>query len=249
MRDDSAAVRYRVEPGPPCVFGEATVSGLEDVEPEVVRREVAFTPGEPFEQELLDKTRRNLDALRLFRSVRLIEDESESERSTWNRARGRRAHEVMSGGHTRREGVRGIEGWATQLSRRRAPLGFPAHIRSSSPIAVDFRSPNSPRNKRMRLVFLQSRPTTTRTICSRPAIPAWMGPSLRPDELNFYRARTTHDRRPAQLRLALPDADPSGRSCPAFGFGIRHNAPKLVNPNGAASRARIDTSGWRSAAT
>src|SRR4029450_97352 len=113
VREDTAAVRYHVEPGPPCIFGDVTVSGLQDVEQDVVLREVAFRPGEPFQQSLLDKTRKNLDALRLFRSVRLIEDDSGAETVDIDiaLAEGER-HEVRFGvGYETEEGVRGIAGW------------------------------------------------------------------------------------------------------------------------------------------
>src|SRR5206468_3103559 len=74
VRRDAAAVTYRVESGPPSVFGEVRVSGAETVGEAVVRREVAFEPGQPFKQSLLERTRSNLVALRLFRSIRITED-------------------------------------------------------------------------------------------------------------------------------------------------------------------------------
>src|SRR5438128_3552041 len=73
---DEARVVYRLESGPPCVFGETRITGTKSVDPAVPRRELAFAPGEPFKQSLLDRTRQNLVALNLFRAVRIEEDKS-----------------------------------------------------------------------------------------------------------------------------------------------------------------------------
>lgn len=68
-----ADVSYRVESGPRCVFGEIAVTGTRTVEPEVVRREVSFHAGQPFDARRLEQSQRKLMATRLFRSVRLVE--------------------------------------------------------------------------------------------------------------------------------------------------------------------------------
>src|SRR3989475_1962454 len=73
---DEVRVVYRLESGPPCVFGETRITGTNAVEPAVPRRELAYAPGEPFKQSLLDRTRRNLVGLNLFRAVRIEEDKS-----------------------------------------------------------------------------------------------------------------------------------------------------------------------------
>jgi outer membrane protein insertion porin family/translocation and assembly module TamA len=70
---DLAAVRYRVESGPPSVFGETRISGAGRTGPAVVEREVAWTAGEPFDARLLERTRAQLAALRLFTTVRIVE--------------------------------------------------------------------------------------------------------------------------------------------------------------------------------
>src|SRR5213078_2086068 len=67
-------VAYEVASGPPSVFGAVRVSGTRAVDPEVVHRELAFRPGEPFKASLVERTRANLVALRLFRTVRIDED-------------------------------------------------------------------------------------------------------------------------------------------------------------------------------
>src|SRR4029453_10605284 len=159
-RDDTGTVSYHVEPGPPSVFGEVTISGLTEVDPEVVRREVALRAGEPFRESLLDKTRKNLDALRLFRSVRLIEDDSGGERVDVDiaLAEGER-HEVRLGvGYETEEGVRGIAAWRDYNFRGGArQLGFTLRISQLfRTIAADFLQPHFPtQTSRLRLIFLQ----------------------------------------------------------------------------------------------
>src|SRR4029453_17680066 len=147
-RDDTGTVSYHVEPGPPSVFGEVTISGLTEVDPEVVRREVAFQPGERCREDLVDKTRKNLDALRLFRSVRLIEDDSGGERVDVDiaLAEGER-HEVRLGvGYEAEEGGRGIAGRRAYTSLGGArQLGFTLRISQLfRTAAADFLQPHFP---------------------------------------------------------------------------------------------------------
>src|SRR5262249_10048660 len=60
VRRDAAAIRYRVDSGPPSFFGDVDVTGTHDIEPDVVRREIVFKPGEPFKQSLVEQTRSNI---------------------------------------------------------------------------------------------------------------------------------------------------------------------------------------------
>lgn len=253
VRDDSATVRYRVEPGPPCVFGEATVSGLRDVEPEVVRREVAFTPGEPFRESLLDKTRRNLDALRLFSSVRLVEDDSGSETVDVDiaLAEGER-HEVRLGvGYETEEGVRGIAGWRDYnfLGGARQ-LGFTVRISQLfRTVAADFLQPHFPTpTSRLRLVFLQEQtdddPYDLLETKVLPRLEWDVTPRL--TTYAFYRAALDIlTGVPRAVRLALPDADPKTSIVSGFGFGLDLNATdSLVNPTrGGIARFSIEPVG------
>jgi len=66
-----ARAQYVVKPGPKAVFGPSEVVGNEDVEAELVSREIEWTEGAPFSLEDIRLTRENLLALRLFRSVRI----------------------------------------------------------------------------------------------------------------------------------------------------------------------------------
>jgi outer membrane protein insertion porin family/translocation and assembly module TamA len=60
---------YIVRRGPPAVFGATTVSGLVNVAERLVRREIAYRPGDPYDPKLIERTRAAVFGLRLFRSV------------------------------------------------------------------------------------------------------------------------------------------------------------------------------------
>jgi outer membrane protein assembly complex protein YaeT len=67
----TARIRYTADPGPVARFGETTVVGTEDVEPELVTRELAYEPGEQFSLEKIDKSQAKIVGLDLFRGVRM----------------------------------------------------------------------------------------------------------------------------------------------------------------------------------
>ncbi|MEO6028171.1 MAG: BamA/TamA family outer membrane protein, partial [Candidatus Binatia bacterium] len=64
-----ATIRYRVTRGMPAVFGEPFVEGNDQVAARLIRREIAFSPGDPFDPKKLDETQARIFGLRLFRSV------------------------------------------------------------------------------------------------------------------------------------------------------------------------------------
>ena len=57
---------FRAAPGPKMAFGEVTITGLENVDEDVVRREVAFHPGDPYRASQVIRTQRRLSRLQLF---------------------------------------------------------------------------------------------------------------------------------------------------------------------------------------
>lgn len=66
-----AEVDWRVEPGPHVTFGPPSVLGLDEVEADVVLAELDFRAGEPFSRSALERSRRRVFDLGLFRTVSL----------------------------------------------------------------------------------------------------------------------------------------------------------------------------------
>ncbi len=66
---NEVVVRYRVTRGIPAVFGITYVEGTAQVAVRLVRREIAFRPGDPYDPAKLDETQARIFGLRLFRSV------------------------------------------------------------------------------------------------------------------------------------------------------------------------------------
>src|SRR5262249_41406629 len=233
VRDDTATVRYRVDSGPPSVFGPVTISGLDEVDAEVVRREIAFKTGEPFQQSLLDKTRKNIDGLHLFRSVRLVEDTSRDAVVAIDIALAEaERHEVKLGvGYETEEGIRGTAGWRDYSFLGDArQLGVSVRISQLyRTIAADFLQPHFPsQTSRVRLIFLQEQTQdTTYTLNETRAMPRleWeITPRL--TTYAFYRASLNllpQGDIKTSVRKALPQAHPSRSVASGFGFGVDLN--------------------------
>ena len=62
-------VEVAVDPGPAATFGPTKITGLEDVEPPYVRREITWKEGAPFDISMISKTREALRRSGLFDSV------------------------------------------------------------------------------------------------------------------------------------------------------------------------------------
>jgi outer membrane protein assembly complex protein YaeT len=108
----AAVVSYDVDSGPRCVFGDVTIAGTKDVAPDVVRREVAFRPGQPFRAALLDQTRENLVGLHLFRTVSIVEGGERERVDVAIRVIEQPPREVTLGvGFDTEELVRGFASW------------------------------------------------------------------------------------------------------------------------------------------
>ncbi len=153
----TAVVSYAVDTGLPSVFGDVRVVGTETVDPAVVRRELAFRPGQPFRQQLLDETRDRLVALRLFRSIRIQEDPGTDPRvGVRVRVVEGPSREVRLGlGYDTEEGVRGLATWRDyDFFGGARQLGFTARaslLRRT--FVADFLQPHVPtRTARTRLV-------------------------------------------------------------------------------------------------
>lgn len=154
---DRARVAYEVDSGPRSVFGKVRVSGTRKVEPEVVHRELAFATGDPFRQSLLERTRSNLAALNLFRTIRIEEDKSRDARVDLRvRVIETPPHEVRFGiGYDTEEQLRGLAGWRDYdfLGGGRQ-LGFTARASFLRRTLVgDFLQPHFPgTDERVRLI-------------------------------------------------------------------------------------------------
>jgi outer membrane protein insertion porin family/translocation and assembly module TamA len=255
VRDDTATVRYRVDPGPPSVFGPVTISGLDQVDADVVRREVTFKEGEPFQQSLLDKTRKNIDALHLFRSVRLVEDSSREAVVAINIAVAEaERHEVKLGvGYETEEGIRGTAGWRDYSFLGGArQLGVSVRISQLyRTIAADFLQPHFPsQTSRVRLIFVQEQTQdTTYTLNETRVVPRleWeITPRL--TSYAFYRASLNllpQGDIKTSVRKALPQAHPSRSVTSGLGFGVDLNeTDDLVNPTrGGIARFSVEPVG------
>jgi outer membrane protein assembly complex protein YaeT len=69
-----ANVYYTVAAGPPTIFGETHIEGLDKVTPSVVEKELNYKPGETFSGKALRETRRNLQQLDLFGEIAVEPD-------------------------------------------------------------------------------------------------------------------------------------------------------------------------------
>lgn len=69
-------VQYSVEAGPVTVFGDTTIEGTQQVDPELVARELKYKPGEPFSASAISDSRKNILKLDLFSTVRFIQEDS-----------------------------------------------------------------------------------------------------------------------------------------------------------------------------
>ena len=68
---ESIEIHWKIEPGPQCTFGPVTISGLEDVDPEFVHRNIAWQEGTPFNATQENTTRTTLLKTSLFGAVRI----------------------------------------------------------------------------------------------------------------------------------------------------------------------------------
>lgn len=65
----AVTVLWRVDPGPDAAFGETDIQGLTEVNPAVVRREIPWSVGQPYDIRLVEQLRTRLMALGLFSSI------------------------------------------------------------------------------------------------------------------------------------------------------------------------------------
>lgn len=239
VRDDTATVHYTVDSGEPAVFDETTITGLTTVEPEVVEREIAWTRGEAFREKKLDETRKRLEALRLFRTVRLKEDDSRSrEVDVGVELVEAPKHEIRFGiGYSTEDGPRGLAAWRDYNFYGGArQLGFTARISQlRRSIAADFVQPHFPsQTSRFRLVFAQEQydedTYTLNQTRGSPRIEWDIVPGLA--FYGFYRAELDLlSGVRAAVRERIPGAAPDTSILSGLGFGLDWNATDdLLDP-------------------
>ncbi|HLK09870.1 MAG TPA: BamA/TamA family outer membrane protein [Candidatus Binatia bacterium] len=236
---DTAEVAYTVASGPACRFGTVTVAGTARVDPTVVRREVAFHPGTPFRESLLDRTSANLLGLGLFRTVKL--EEAPGETATVDV----RIHvteapprDVRAGiGYDTEEEVRGLATWRHYdfLGGARQ-LGVAARASFiQRTIVADFLQPHFPSpGSRFRLVFLEEQEEEDAFTVDRSRL----GPRVEWQPLapltTFASYRLEYESLAAAtdaVRTALPGLAPPNVVLSGLAFGADWNATDdFLNP-------------------
>jgi outer membrane protein insertion porin family/translocation and assembly module TamA len=73
-------VTYTITRGPAAVFGQTKIDGLVTLDQALVRREITYQPGDPYDPRMIEKTQANVFGLDLFHSV-TVEPSNLSERS------------------------------------------------------------------------------------------------------------------------------------------------------------------------
>jgi len=230
VRTDTAEVWYSIRPGPPrCVFGEVTIDGLGRVTEDVVRREITFQPGDPFDPKAIAKTVGRLRDLSLFDGVRVVEEDARDERVDLTIVVREAPHrEVRFGvGFDTDEGVRGLAGWRSYdfLGGARQ-LGFSARaslIRRS--VAADFVQPHQPFDAtRLRLLFLQEQQDEDGFTVFRTRVMPRLEWQVAPKVSTYLFYRIEYDDLTSvagSIEQALaPDATPSNAILSGFGVGL-----------------------------
>ena len=108
-----ADVFYRLRPGDSAAFGETRIEGLQEIEPNVVQREIAYRQGATYDERKVTETVRRLRALRLFSVVRLQQQAPQDGvvplRLSLTEGP---QHEIRLGvGYSTDDGVRGLASW------------------------------------------------------------------------------------------------------------------------------------------
>jgi outer membrane protein insertion porin family len=71
VSENAVRIWYFAQPGVKGVFGKTSIVGAQKVQPDIIRRELTYTPGQQFSQRMLDESTSRLLKLGLFSVVRL----------------------------------------------------------------------------------------------------------------------------------------------------------------------------------
>jgi outer membrane protein assembly complex protein YaeT len=236
----TAHVSYAVTLGPSCRFGPLAVEGLHRVDRSVVMREVVVKEGDRFDPAVLERTRKQLLQLRLFRSVTLLEDDTGNPVVPITIRVVEGPHrEVRAGiGYDTEEQVRGLLAWRNyDVLGGARQLGFTARASTiRRTLAADFLQPHWPLDEargRMLLTFEENDEDSYHLTQGR------LSPRLEwqatPRVLAFAAYRIERDQLTdvdtAVARALDPDATPDYATVSGAAFGIDWNrTDDLVNP-------------------
>lgn len=225
---DVATVTYTVDSGPPCVFGDVTVVGSERVGERVILRELAFHPEQPFRESRIERTRRNLLGLSLFRTVRIDEIPGDDPRVDLRiEVRDAPPRDIRLGiGYATDEGVGGLASWRHfDFLGGARQLGFNVRVSQILRSAqADFLQPRFPTlDTRVRLLASASRENEAAFDVERyRGLPRleWRPDESRLSAYTFYRVESDHlVRVNAGVAAALPGSAPANALLSGPGFG------------------------------
>ncbi len=237
---NTATATYTVDSGPPSVFGDVTVVGSERVGEAVILRELAFHPDESFRESLLERTRRNLLALNLFRLVRIDEIPGDDPRVDLRiEVRDAPPRDIRLGiGYATDEGIGGLASWRHfDFLGGARQLGFSVRVSQILRSAqADFLQPRFPTlDTRFRLLASASRENEDSFDVERyRGLPRleWR-PDGKLSAYTFYRVESDHLVRASPgVVAALPGSAPSNALLSGPGFGASWIATDdFVNPS------------------
>jgi outer membrane protein assembly complex protein YaeT len=240
VRDDTATVQYHVTSGPPCVFGDVDVRGNDEVEEGVVRNEIAFEPGDPFRQSLLDETQRRLVATKLFRTVKITDTGGDDPVvGTRIEVSEGPSHEVALGiGYDTEEQVRGIASWRSyNFFGGGRQLGFVARASFIHRIiAADFVQPHVPRDgDRVRLILSEAQEEEETYTNDRARLSPRVEFRALPWLTSYAFYRIEYDSLSdvqEEIQDVFPDLAPKNTLLSGLGFGVDLNTTDdLLDPH------------------
>jgi len=157
----SVSVTFVVEPGPVATFGDTEIAGLERVEESVVRNELPWRPGDPFNGDLLTRAQSRIVATALFGVVQVGTADAldENGRVPIRIKVTERRHRTIGVGVSYRtdEGLGAKASWEHRnLLGRGERLGLSAAVSDIiSAVQVEFRKPHFRRRGRTLLLDLR----------------------------------------------------------------------------------------------
>jgi outer membrane protein insertion porin family/translocation and assembly module TamA len=243
-----ASTTFQVASGRRYVFGDTRITGTRRITRGVVRRELTYDPGDPFQQSRVERTREHLVGLKLFRSVRLEEAPQPDGRLDMHvdvvEAPPR---EVRVGvGYDTEEQVRGLASWRSYSffgGARQLGLSARASLIRRT-LAADFLQPHFPgHSNRTRLLFAEQQEEEDTYDLDRTRLTPRFEWEATPTITGFAFYRAEYDSLSSvsdDVRRRRPGIAPRNAILSGFGFGADWNrTDDLLDP----------TRGWVASAT